>query len=90
MPTELEAVKLAALELASKLGENESFRVTVEKRFTNIHSRDLIEAVATEVKNKVNLENPDKILLIEVLGAYTGVALLKPTDVISVFKEKML
>jgi tRNA acetyltransferase TAN1 len=90
VPTELEAVKSAALELASKLGENESFRVTVEKRFTNIHSRDLIEAVATEVKNKVNLENPDKILLIEVLGAYTGVALLKPTDIISVFKEKML
>ncbi len=88
--TELDEVKEAALELASKLGEEESFRITVEKRFTGIHSRDLIEAVATEVKNKVDLEKPDKILLIEVLGGYTGVALLKPSDIISVLKEKML
>jgi tRNA acetyltransferase TAN1 len=88
--TELDEVKMAALELVSKLGEGESFRVTVEKRFTSIHSRDLIEAVATEVKNKVDLENPDKILLIEVLGGYTGVALVKPSDIISVLKEKML
>jgi len=88
--TELENVKTAALELVSKLGEGESFRVTVEKRFTSIHSRDLIEAVATEVKNKVDLENPDKVLLIEVLGGYTGVALVKPSGIISVLKEKML
>lgn len=88
--TELDEVKTAALELVSMLGEGESFRVTVEKRFTSIHSRDLIEAVATEVKNKVDLENPDKILLIEVLGGYTGVALVKPSGIISVLKEKML
>ena len=74
----------------AKLGENESFRVTVEKRFTSIHSRDFIETVATEVKNKVELENPDKVLLIEVLGGYTGLSLIKPSDTISVMKEKML
>jgi tRNA acetyltransferase TAN1 len=88
--TELEAVKNAALELAAKLGETETFRITVEKRFTNIHSHDIIEAVATNVKNKVNLESPDRILLIEVLGGYTGVSLLKPKDMLSVLKAKML
>jgi len=88
--TNLEDVKAAAIELTSKLEDNETFRVTVEKRFTSIHSRDFIEAVATEVKNKVELENPDKVLLIEVLGGYTGLALIKPNDIISVMKEKML
>lgn len=88
--TNLEDVKAAAVELTSKLEDNETFRVTVEKRFTSIHSRDFIEAVATEVKNKVELENPDKVLLIEVLGGYTGLALIKPNDIISVMKEKML
>ena len=88
--TELEEIKNAALELTAKMAENESFRVTVEKRFTSIHSRDIIEAVATNVKNKVNLENPDKVLLIEILGAYAGISLLKPSSLVSVLKEKML
>jgi tRNA acetyltransferase TAN1 len=88
--TELEEIKTAALELAAKMAETETFRVTVEKRFTGIHSHDIIEAVATNVKNQVNLESPDRVLLIEVLGAYSGVSLLKPSDLLSVQKAKML
>jgi len=88
--TGLEEVKVAALELGAKLGGAESFRVTVEKRYTDIHSRDIIEAVATNVKNKVELDKPDKVFLIEVLGDYTGISLLKPHDIISVLKAKML
>ncbi|MCW4018795.1 MAG: THUMP domain-containing protein [Candidatus Bathyarchaeota archaeon] len=89
--TGIEEIKATALELAAaKLAENESFRITVEKRFTNIHSREIIEAIATNIPNKVDLHNPDKILLIEVLGGYTGISIVKPTDVISVQKEKML
>jgi len=88
--TDLEEIKTAAAQLTAKLDEKETFRVTVEKRFTSIHSHDLIEAVATNVKNKVDLDKPDKTLLIEVLGAVTGISLLKSADLISVLKEKML
>ena len=88
--TNLEEIKAAAAELTLAMSENETFRVTIEKRFTNIHTRDLIEAVATDVENKVNLDSPNKILLIEVLGGYAGVSLVKPTQLISVLKEKML
>jgi tRNA acetyltransferase TAN1 len=90
VPTTLEDVKRTALELAADIQENETFRVTVEKRFTNLHSRELIEAAATDIKNKVDLENPDKILLIEVLGGLTGMALIKPNHVLAVLQEKML
>ncbi len=88
--TSLDEIAAATMDLVKKLKEKETFRVTVEKRFTSVHSRDLIEVVATKINNKVNLENPDKILLIEVLGGYTGLSLVKPTEVISVLKEKML
>jgi tRNA acetyltransferase TAN1 len=88
--TDLEEIKVAAEELTSTMNEKETFRVTVEKRFTNIHTRDLIEAVATEVKNKVDLDSPNRVLLIEVVGGYTGISLVKPTQIISVLKEKML
>jgi tRNA acetyltransferase TAN1 len=88
--TDLDEVKRAATELAAAIGESETFRVTVEKRFTSLHSRDFIEAVATGIDRKVDLENPDKILLIEVLGGLTGMSLIRPSDVLAVLKEKML
>jgi len=88
--TDLEEIKLAAALLAAGIGENETFRVSVEKRFTQLHARDFIEAVATGIQRKVNLENPDKILLVEVLGAMTGLSLIEESDVLAVPKEKML
>ncbi len=88
--TDLEEIKKVSAELARKIGENETFRVTIEKRFTTLHTKDLIEAAAGEIKNKADLENPDKILLVEVLGALTGLSLLKPTDILAVVKEKLL
>jgi len=90
VPTDLEEIKKATAELATKISENETFRVTVEKRFTTLHTKDLIEVAAGDLNRKANLENPDKILLIEVLGALTGLALLKPSDFLAVVKEKML
>ena len=90
VPTDLDEIKRATAELAAKIGENESFRVTVEKRFTTLHTKDIIEAAAGDIKRKANLENPDKILLIEVLGALTGLSLLKPSDILAVVREKML
>ena len=52
--------------------------------------REIIEEVATEIDRKVNLKKPDKILLIEILGALTGISLIGPNDIIAVTKEKIL
>jgi tRNA acetyltransferase TAN1 len=90
VPTDLEEIKRVTAELAARIGEEETFRVTVEKRFTTLHSMDIIEAAASDIKRKANLENPDRILLIEVLGSLTGVSLLRPSDILAVLKEKML
>jgi tRNA acetyltransferase TAN1 len=87
--TDLDEIKRAATELAAEIGDNETFRVTVEKRFTSVHSRDFIEAVAAGIQRKADLENPDKILLIEVIGGLTGISLIKPNDILTVVKEKM-
>jgi tRNA acetyltransferase TAN1 len=90
VPTDLDEVRRTALELAENIEENETFRVTVEKRFTSLHSKDFIEAAATGIERKVALENPDKILLIEVVAELTGMSLIKPKCVLAVVKEKML
>ena len=90
VPTDLEEIKRVTAELAARIGEEETFRVTVEKRFTTLHSRDIIEVAAADIKRKADLENPDRILLIEVLGGLTGVSLLRSSDILAVLKEKML
>jgi tRNA acetyltransferase TAN1 len=90
LATSVDEIKKAAIELSEKIGEKETFRITVEKRFTNLHARDLVVAVAEGIERKVDLENPDKILLIEILGGLTGISLIKPSDLLAVLKEKLL
>jgi tRNA acetyltransferase TAN1 len=88
--TTLGQIQDVTRELSQKIPESETFRVTVEKRFTELHSRDLIETVAANVKRKVNLSQPDNIILIEILGQVTGGSIAKPNEILSVLKEKVL
>ncbi|HUK28537.1 MAG TPA: THUMP domain-containing protein [Candidatus Acidoferrales bacterium] len=84
----LEAIQEVALELAKGIKEKESFRITVEKRHTDLKSKVIIDTVAKQIERTVNLEHPDKILLIEVIGERAGLALITPDDVLSVEREK--
>ncbi len=87
--SDLEEIERIATECAAEIKENETFRVTVEKRFTRLSSKEIIEAAAANIKRKVNLINPDKIVLIEVVGGFTGISVLEPSDIISTVKEKI-
>jgi tRNA acetyltransferase TAN1 len=85
--TDLGEIQRAAIELSSKIKKDESFRVTVEKRFTNTPTNDIIEAAASTIERRVELHHPHKIVLIEVVGGLTGVSVIKPNDVLSIMKE---
>jgi len=87
--TDLGEIQRVATELSSKIKENESFRVTVEKRFTTTSTSDIIEAAAAIIERRVDLNHPDKIVLIEVVGGLTGVSVVNPNDVLSITKEKL-
>jgi tRNA acetyltransferase TAN1 len=88
--TDLGEIQRVATEVGSKIVEGETFRVTIEKRFTETRTRDIIEAAAANIKRKVDLHKPDKVLLIEVIGGLTGVSVIKPDDILVVMKEKVL
>lgn len=88
--TDSGAIQRAATELSAKMGENETFRVTVEKRFTETSTTDIIEAAAANIKRKVDLNKPNKILLIEVVGGLTGISVINPDEILAVIKEKVL
>jgi len=88
--TDLTEIELATIALSSKIGEKETFRITVEKRFSGIFTHEIIAVAAENIKRKVDLSKPDKILLIEVVGGATGISVIRPNEILSVMKEKVL
>jgi len=74
--------------MLEKIGEDETFRITIEKRHTQITKEEIIKAVASLTNRKVDLNNPNWVILIEVIGAKTGISVIKPSQIISVTKLK--
>jgi len=90
VPTNLAEIKKAAKQFTDRIGINQSFRVTIEKRHTMLHSKDLIDVAVDGINRKVDLKNPDLILQLEIIGELTGISLIKPNDILAVIKEKLL
>jgi len=87
--TDIEAIARVAQELAlAKIQPGEKFRITVEKRHSQLGTMDIIRAAAEGIDRPVDLKNPDKIVLIEVVGGLTGVSVIRPDDILSVPKER--
>ena len=84
--TDIGKILDAVSSLASRIEKNNTFRITVEKRRTNLSSSDVIHSVANIIDRSVNLENPDWIILIEIIGRHTGVSIIKPYQILNVIK----
>ena len=65
---------------------SETFRITVRKRMTDLNRDEIISALAKLIDRKVNLKNPDKILMVQILGEITGLSILAPEDIVSIPK----
>lgn len=87
VPTELDSIRHAAKDLASKIGKD-SFRITVEKRHSALESIEVIKAIAGEIESKVDLENPEWIILVEIIGGQTGLSVLRADQMFSSVIEK--
>ncbi|MFX1314134.1 MAG: THUMP domain-containing protein [Promethearchaeota archaeon] len=65
------------------INSDESFMIELNRRKNDMIDRDsFIESIAKFIDNKVNLENPDKIIRIEILRNVTGISFLQQDDVI--------
>ena len=84
--SKLDEIAETAAKLAEKIGENETFKIEVRKRYTTLSRTDIIEAAASKIERKVNLSNPDWIVNIEVVGKWTGISVLRPSDILSIAK----
>ena len=88
VPAELGDIQSAASILAARIKPEDSFRVTVEKRHSALHSIEIIESIAETVKRKVNLTEPDWIILVEIVGKKAGISVLGENQTFSSVIEK--
>jgi len=78
--SEIDEIVQATKELLPKIEEDETFRVTVRRRHTDLENMDVVSAVASVVPRKVDLDNPDKTIFIEIVGELTGISVLDSED----------
>ena len=76
--------------MISCIEKTQSYRISIEKRNSEIKSNDLISEIAEIIPNKVSLEQADWEIVIQIMGKTTGIGILPKNSIISVSKEKRL
>jgi len=84
--TDLNEIVSIAIELSSIIGADESYRVTVEKRKTPFSQMEVIDPIAEKITQRVDLDNPDWLVLIEIVGKFTGISVVKPVSLLNIQK----
>ncbi len=84
----LDDIVKAVKKHVGSMKSDDSYRITIEKRGSDLSSKEIIDAIANNIHNKVSLENFDWNVIIEVLGKIVGISVLKERDVVSTLKTK--
>ena len=86
--TKVEEIVKAIKELAPAIGPGQTFRITIEARDSPYSDKELIDSLADAVDREVDLDSPDKVVLLEIFGEYSGVSVISPNEIVSIQKLK--
>ena len=86
--TTLDEIVKAVERHIGSIQPDDSYRITIEKRGSELSSTEIIDSIAKIVKNKVSLEKYDWNIIVEILGDMVGVSVLKEHDIVSTLKLK--
>lgn len=84
----IDEITSTAIELSQIMDSNESYRITIEKRHSSLHTKEIISSIANSLSNKVSLENSDWEIIVQVLRNKTGISVIPPDTILSVEKQK--
>ena len=84
----LDDITDSAVKLSQIIKKNDTYRITVEKRHSSLHTKDIISNIANSLSNKVSLKNSDWEIIIQVLKNKTGISVIPPNSILSVSKQK--
>ncbi|MHA1301427.1 MAG: THUMP domain-containing protein [Candidatus Helarchaeota archaeon] len=86
VPTDIENMSNWVKNNLDLISSSETFKIIIEKRMAELNREEIITTLAELIDRKVNLDNPDKILMVQILGDYTGLSIIKPEDIVSIPK----
>lgn len=71
--------------IVDRIAENRTWGMKVYKRrWQQYHTIEIVAYLAADIRQKVDLGNPDWILWVDVIGRATAVSLLKPDEIFSI------
>jgi len=86
--SKLDDIKDKVVGLSDIIKKNDTYRITVEKRQSSLHTSEIISKIADSLSNKVSLENSDWDIVIQVLRNKTGISIIPPNSILSIDKQK--
>jgi tRNA acetyltransferase TAN1 len=90
VPSNVREMKDAAIELGRGIGMDESWMMHLHKRHFKMHHDDLIIELTDPLnRGRVDLEDPDKIVAVEILGGVAGLSLLTRHEMLDVNKVRV-
>jgi tRNA acetyltransferase TAN1 len=85
VPSSMPEMVAAVNELSDRIQEHENWKMQLHKRGGAEHTAELIKALTEPIeKGHVNLENPEKIVVVEILGDYAGFSVIAPSELLDV------
>ena len=88
--TDLNSIKQNVIELIPSIKPNKTYKISIEKRDSNIIRNEIISNIASLLTNKVSLERPDWEIIIQIIGNETGISILPKNSILSVNRIKRL
>lgn len=87
--SEVPEIRDCLLDLArEKIANKGPVKILVEKRHTKLSKKDIIDSVGPHLNYPVNLTNPTWILLVEIIGKYSGISVISSNMMFSSMTEK--
>ena len=88
--TDLISIKQNVIDLIPSIKSYETYKISLEKRDSEIMRNEIISNIADLLTNKVSLEEPDWEIILQILGNKTGIGVMPKNSILSITKIKRL
>ena len=88
--TDLITIKQNVTELISLINPNETYKISIDRRDSELIRSEIISNIVELLTNSVSLEKPDWEIIIQILGDETGISVVPKNSILSVSKIKRL
>jgi tRNA acetyltransferase TAN1 len=88
--TDLITIKQNVTELISLINPNATYKISIDRRDSELIRSEIISNIAELLTNSVSLEKPDWEIIIQILGNETGISVVPKNSILSVTRLKRL